>query len=333
MRILVTGGAGFMGSNFVRYMLQKYPDYEIVNLDKLTYAGNLENLADVAENPHYKFVKGDIADEKSVEEAMAGCDAVINYAAETHVDRSITGPKDFAVTDVIGTLTLLDAARKHNIKRYLQISTDEVFGSIESGKASEESPFQPNSPYAASKAGGDHMCRAYFITYDLPTIVTHSCNYYGPYHYPEKVIPLFITNLLEGKKVPLYGAGKNIREWIYTGDHCAAIDAILHKGKIGEVYNISTEEAVDNLALTKMLLKLLDKDEGDIEYVTDRPGHDLRYALDASKLRNELGWQPQYTLEKGLALTVEWYKNNRNWWQKIKSGEFKEYYKKNYEER
>lgn len=330
MKILVTGGAGFMGSNFVRYMLQKYPDYEIVNLDKLTYAGNLENLEDVAQNPRYKFVKGDIADKKAVEESIAGCDAVINYAAETHVDRSITGPKDFAVTDVIGTLTLLEASRQHTIKRYLQISTDEVFGSIESGKATEQSPFQPNSPYAASKAGGDHMCRAYFITYDLPTIVTHSCNYYGPYHYPEKIIPLFITNLLEDKKVPLYGAGKNIREWIYTEDHCAAIDTILHKGKIGEVYNISTEEAVDNLTLTKMLLKLLGKDASSIEYVTDRPGHDLRYALDSSKLRNELGWQPQYNLEKGLAETVEWYKNNRDWWQKIKSGEFKEYYKKHY---
>lgn len=332
MKILVTGGAGFMGSNFIRHMLQKYPDYKIVNLDKLTYAGNLENLKDVENNPNYTFIKGDIADEAVVAKAIEDCDAVINYAAETHVDRSITGPKDFAVTDVIGTLTLLEASRQNNIERYIQISTDEVFGSVEKGKATEKTPFAPNSPYAASKAGGDHMCRAFLVTYDLPVIVTHSCNYYGPYHYPEKIIPLFITNLLEGKKVPVYGEGKNVREWIYTEDHCAAIDTILHKGKVGEVYNISTEEGINNLSLTKMLIKLLGKDEDSIEFVTDRPGHDLRYALDSSKLRNDLGWSPKYNLEEGLKLTVDWFKQHEGWWKKIKSGEYKEYYRKQYNE-
>ncbi len=333
MKILVTGGAGFMGSNFIHYILKKYPDYEIVNLDKLTYAGNLENLKDIEHDERYTFVKGDIADEKVVENAVEGVDAIINYAAETHVDRSITGPKDFAMTDVIGTLTLLEAGRQHNIPKYIQISTDEVFGSYESGTATEETPFAPNSPYAASKAGGDHMCRAYWVTYKYPTIVTHSINYYGPYHYPEKIIPLFITNLLEDKKVPIYGSGKNYREWIYTEDHCAAIDAVLHKGKAGEVYNISTGEGTDNLTLTKKLLALLEKDDSSIEFVTDRPGHDLRYALDATKIRTELGWQPQYTLDEGLRLTVQWFKEHKEWWEKIKSGEYKKYYEQQYGER
>ncbi len=319
-----------MGSNFIRYMLKKYPDYSVINLDKLTYAGNLENLKDIAKNPRYQFVKGDIADEAVVNQVMPGVDAVINYAAETHVDRSITGPKDFATTDVLGTLTLLEAGKKHGVKRHIQISTDEVFGSIEEGEFTENSPFLPNSPYSASKAGGDHLCRAYWITYQYPTIVTHSCNYYGPYHYPEKLIPLAITNLLEGKKVPVYGEGKQVREWIFTQDHCRAVDAVLHKGIDGEVYNIGTGQTSDNLSLVEILLRLLDKDESAIEFVKDRPGHDFRYAIDHTKISKELGWEPQLSLEDGLKQTVQWYKDNRSWWEKIKSGEYKNYYAKQY---
>lgn len=333
MKLLVTGGAGFMGSHFVRYILNKYPDYSVVNLDKLTYAGNLDNLLDIASDPRYTFIQGDIADESIVQDVVTGIDAVINYAAETHVDRSIQEPRSFAITDVIGTLTLLQAVRDHKISRYIQISTDEVFGSITEGKAKENSPFEPNSPYSASKAGGDHLCRAFFVTYNTPAIITHSCNFYGPYHYPEKLIPLFITNLLDNKKVPLYANGKNIREWIYTEDHCRAIDLILHKGKEGEIYNISTEQAVDNLTLTRKLLDLLDKDESYIEHVKDRPGHDFRYALDATKLRDQLGWQPTYDLDAGLKMTVEWYKKNPLWWQKIKSGEYQKYYQQQYGKR
>ncbi len=331
MQLLVTGGAGFMGSNFIRYILKKYPDYQIISLDKLTYAGNLDNLKDISQNPNYKFIKGDIADEKIVEQAIKGVDIVLNYAAETHVDRSISGPKDFAITDVVGTLTLLEAAKQAGIKRYIQISTDEVFGSADDNKKFTESTcFEPNSPYAASKAGGDHLCRSFWVTYKFPTIVTHSCNFYGPFQYPEKIIPLFITNLIEGKKVPLYGDGKNVREWIYTEDHCSAIDLILHKGVDGEVYNISSEEAVENIELTNMILELLDKDESFIEYVEDRPGHDFRYLVDSSKIRGELGWVPKYTLKEGLMLTIEWYKQNKSWWQKIKSGEYKKYYARQY---
>lgn len=307
-----------MGSNFIRYILNKYPDYKIVNLDKLTYAGNLENLKDVENNPRYTFVKGDIADESMVRQAIEGVDVVINYAAETHVDRSIKGPKDFAMTDVIGTLTLLEAGRTSGVKKHIQISTDEVFGSADDGRRfTENTPFKPNSPYSASKAGGDHMCRAYWKTYAYPTVVTHSCNYYGPYHYPEKIIPLFITNLLENKKVPVYGNGKNLREWIYTEDHCAAIDLVLHKGKDGEVYNISTEEGIENIELTKMILRLLGRDESFIDFVKDRPGHDFQYLVDSTKIRQELGWQPKFTFKQGLELTIEWYKQNEKWWRSI----------------
>jgi dTDP-glucose 4,6-dehydratase len=310
MKILVTGGAGFMGSNFIRHIIKKYPTYQIVNLDKLTYAGNLDNLSDVAKNANYTFVKGDIADEKIVREVMQGVDLVVNYAAETHVDRSIVGPKDFALTDVIGTLTLLEEARKQGVKKFVQISTDEVFGSADDNKRfKEDSPFATNSPYSASKAGGDHLCRAYWKTYGFPTIVTHSCNFYGPYQYPEKIIPLFITNILQGKKVPLYGNGKNVREWIYTEDHCHAIDLIIHKGIAGEVYNISTEEGLENIELAGKILKLLGKDESSIEFVPDRLGHDFKYLVDSSKLRHELGWKPTVSFEEGLKNTIEWYKN------------------------
>lgn len=330
MKILVTGGAGFMGSNFVRYILSTYPAYEVVNLDKLTYAGNLENLKDVEDNPRYHFVKGDIADERAVADATKGVDAIINYAAETHVDRSIMDPKAFILTDVLGTYTLLESVRKNSIPRYIQVSTDEVFGSLPDGAFHESSPFGPNSPYAASKAGGDHLCRAYVKTYGAPVIVTHSCNFFGPYQYPEKLLSLFITNLLEGKKVPLYGDGENVREWIYTEDHCRAIDMILHKGKGGEVYNIGTGDRFTNLALTRMILQALGKGEDMIERVKDRPGHDRRYAIDSEKIKKELGWAPRYTFKDALTKTVQWYKENEAWWKPLKSGEYLAYYKKQY---
>lgn len=319
MKILVTGGAGFIGSNFVRYILKKYPDYKIVNFDKLTYAGNLENLKDVDENPNYEFVKGDIADEKAISDVLAigDFDAIVNYAAETHVDRSITGPKDFIMTDVLGTYTLLEAARKYKIKRYIQISTDEVFGSTLDGAFTEKSPFMPNSPYSASKAGADHLCRAYFITYGLPVIVTHSCNVYGHYQYPEKIIPLFVTNLIRGRKVPVYGDGENIREWLYTEDHCNAIDLVLHKGKDGEVYNIGSGHEISNIELTYQILHDLNKGEEEIVHVKDRLGHDRRYAIDFSKIKNELGFVPKYSFNEALKDTIDWYVKNQWWWEKL----------------
>jgi dTDP-glucose 4,6-dehydratase len=331
MKLLVTGGAGFMGSNVIHYLLKKYPEYSIINLDKLTYAGNLENLKDIESDPRYKFVKGDIADPNIINELIPQVDAVINYAAETHVDRSILSPREFAETDVLGTLTILNSIREHgNNVRLVQISTDEVFGSIEQGQFTEQSPFEPNSPYAASKAGGDLMCRAFFVTYKTPVVVTHSCNFYGPYHYPEKLIPLAITNALEGKKIPVYGDGNQIREWIYTEDHCTAIDAVLHKGTDGEIYNIGTEDERKNLDTINLILNLTGKGRDLIEYVKDRPGHDRRYSLSTKKIRKELGWQPQVNFEEGLRQTVEWFKNNEEWWKNVKSGQYQSYYEKQY---
>lgn len=331
MTFLITGGCGFMGSNFIRCLLNNYPDVQVINLDALTYSGNPENLADVENDSRYRFVKGGIEDEDVVQTIFSeGVDYVINYAAETHVDRSILDPKAFVVTDVIGTYTLLEAARTHGIKRFIQISTDEVFGSIQDGKFTEKSPFEPNSPYAASKAGADLLCRAYVKTYGLPVIVTHSCNFYGPYQYPEKVIPLFITNLFEGKKIPLYGDGKNVREWIFTEDHCRAIDTIVQKGVDGEVYNIGTGDEIANVDLTHKILTLTGASDDMVEPVADRLGHDRRYAIDASKLRT-LGWSPQKSFDEGLMETVQWYKDNESWWRTLKSGEhYKEYYQKQY---
>lgn len=319
MNLLITGGAGFMGSNFIRYILKKYSDYEIVNLDKLTYCGNLNNLRDIEKDKRYTFIKGDIADEKTVNDIFSAnkIDAVVSYAAETHVDKSITSPRGFVITDVLGTCTLLEAVKKYKTGRYIQISTDEVYGSTESGSFSEISPFMPNSPYSASKAGADHLCRAYFVTYGLPVIVTHSCNVFGPYQYPEKIIPLFITNLIRGLKVPLYGDGKNVREWIYADDHSIAIDEILHKGKPGETYNIGTENEIENIELTKMILKEMGFNEDKIEYVKDRLGHDKRYSIDFSKIKNEIGWTPKYSLKEALSQTIDWYKNNKWWWEKL----------------
>lgn len=331
MKILITGGAGFMGSNFIHYIFKKYPDYKIVNLDKLSYAGNLDNLKDIESDPRHQLIKGDICDEKLVEELAKDVDVIVNYAAETHVDRSIMDPSAFVKTDVLGTYNLLEAAKKFNHQRYIQISTDEVFGSIKTGKFTEESPFKPNSPYAASKAGADLLCRSYVVTYKMPVIVTHSCNYFGPYHYPEKFIPIAITNLLEGKKVPVYGKGINIREWIYTEDHCRAIDLVLHKGIPGEVYNISTEDEWKNIDVIKLILKIMGKEESLIEFVKDRPGHDLRYSIDASKIKNELGWEPEYKFEDALKETIEWFKKNKQWWENIvNSSDYKEYYEKQY---
>lgn len=330
MKFLITGGAGFMGSNFIRYLLDNYPEFEIVNLDKLTYAGNLENLKDVEENTRYEFVKGDIADEKVVDQVLQkGIDQIINFAAETHVDRSIHGAKSFIMTDVFGTYTLLEAAKKYEIKKYIQISTDEVFGSTEDGEFFEDTAFEPNSPYSASKAGGDHLVRAYWKTYDLPTIVTHSCNFYGPYQYPEKLIPLFVTNLIEGKKIPVYGDGQQIREWIFVPDYCRALDTIIQQGEIGEVYNIGTGYRKTNLEITKMILELMGQGEDMIEYVKDRPGHDQRYAVNSDKLR-QLGWQPDVPFDQGIKETIEWYRERENWWKRLKSGEYLDYYKKQY---
>ena len=333
MKILITGGAGFMGSHFIKYILNKYSGWQAINLDKLTYAGNLDNLKEIEENPNYQFIKGDIADFEDVKKAIgAGVDLIINFAAETHVDRSILEPSAFIKTDIFGTYNLLEATRAGKAKKMIQISTDEVFGMAHdmNEEFDEETKFDPSSPYSASKAGGDHLCAAYFKTYGTPVIITHSCNFYGPNQYPEKIIPLFITNLLEGKKIPVYGEGKQFREWIFVSDYCRAIDAILQSGRIGEVYNIGTRDRRANIETTKSILDLLGKDERLIEYVKDRPGHDFGYAVNPDKLMNELGWKPEVLFIDGLRQTVDWYKNNENWWKKIKSGEYLEYYKKQY---
>ena len=331
MKILITGGAGFMGSHFIKYILARHANWKIINLDKLTYAGNLENLKEIEDNPNYSFVKGDIANAEDVERAIGdGVDKIINYAAETHVDRSIFDPEAFIRTDIFGTYNLLEAARQHDVAQYIQISTDEVFGSISEGTFDENSPFAPNSPYSASKAGADHLCRAYFVTYGVPVIVTHSCNFYGANQYPEKLIPLFVTNLIEGKKVPIYGPGDAWREWIFTDDHCSAVETIMEKGESGEVYNIGTGYEKQNMEVAKFILKELGFGEEMIEYGSNRPGHDFRYAINCKKLRG-LGWAPRVEWEEGLRRTIKWYKENENWWKKIKSGEYLEYYKKQYE--
>ncbi|MBU1149055.1 dTDP-glucose 4,6-dehydratase [Patescibacteria group bacterium] len=333
MRILVTGGAGFMGSNYIKYVLREHPNYSVVNLDKLTYAGNLKNLETVRNNKRYKFVKGDIANEKIVNNIIKNkIEVIVNFAAETHVDRSILGPRDFINTDVVGTHNLLEAARQHKIKRYIQISTDEVYGSIKSGKFREDSPFMPNSPYSASKASADLMVRAYVKTYNLPAIVTHSCNNFGPYQYPEKLIPLFATNLIQGKKIPVYGKGQNVREWIYVEDHSRAIYKILTKGQVGEIYNIGTGWEKSNMEITSLILRLLQKDEKMIKYVKDRPGHDWRYSVNSNKLR-KIGWQPAFTFADAMKLTISWYKHNIKWWKPLKSGQYLNYYKKQYGKR
>lgn len=317
MKLLITGGAGFIGSNFVRYILDKYPDCNITNLDKLTYAGNLENLSGIEKNKNYRFVQGDICDEQLVQKLIKDADAVINFAAETHVDRSIKGSAEFTRTNIEGTRVLLDAAKNCRIKKFIQISTDEVYGSILNGSFKETDALNPNSPYSASKAAADLLARSYFATHNMPVIITRTCNNFGPYQYPEKIMPLFITNLLEGKKVPLYGDGMNVREWIYVKDNCGAIDLVMQKGEAGEIYNIGSDDEKTNLELTDILLKELGKTESFIEYVKDRKGHDRRYSLDCSKIIN-IGWKPEYNFEKSVKETIKWYKENEKWWRKLK---------------
>lgn len=333
MKLLITGGAGFIGSNFIRYIFNKYPDYKIINLDKLTYCGNLENLRDIENNPNYAFVKGDIADGKIVDQIVSRRpEAILNFAAESHVDRSILDPQSFIKTDILGTQTLLEAAKRHQIERFIQISTDEVYGSIKEGSFTEESPLRPNSPYAASKTGADLLVRAYQQTFGLPILITRSSNNFGPYQYPEKLIPLVVTNLLEGQKVPVYGDGQQIRDWLYVMDNCAGIDFVLHHGQIGDIYNISGHNERTNLEITQIILEQLTKDESSIEHVADRPGHDRRYSLDSTKLQ-KMGWHPRYEFGEAMAKTVQWYQDNPQWWQPLKSGQYLEYYRKQYQER
>lgn len=315
-RLLITGGCGFIGSNFIRHILNKYDNYSITNLDKLTYAGNPDNLKDISKNKRYKFVKGDIADAKVAEKAAKDCEVIVNFAAETHVDRSIHGASEFVRTNIFGTHTLLEVAKKLKTGRYIQISTDEVFGSISEGSFKEDDPLRPNSPYSASKAGADLLTRSYFVTYKLPIIITRSSNNFGPYQYPEKVIPLFVTNLLQGKKIPLYADGMNVRDWLYVIDNCEAIDLIMHKGKTGQIYNIGGTTEITNLELTYNVLDMLGKDRSSIEYVKDRPGHDKRYSLDITKLK-ALGWSPRHDFKEALETTIDWYKNNKPWWRKL----------------
>ncbi len=329
--ILITGGAGFIGSNFVKYMLDKYSDYDIVNLDALTYCGNLENLKDIENMDNYTFVKGDIRDKDLVYDLVSKSDFVINFAAESHVDRSIADPEIFIKSNVLGTQVLLNAAKDCGVEKYIQISTDEVYGTLgETGYFSETTPLQPNSPYSASKAGGDLITRAYFETFDLPVNITRCSNNYGPYQFPEKLIPLMISNALEDKKLPIYGDGKNIRDWLHVYDHCQAIDLVLHEGKLGEVYNIGGHNERQNIQIVKLILEALGKDESLIEFVADRLGHDRRYAIDADKIRNELGWEPKYTFETGIKETIQWYLDNREWMDQVKSGEYQQYYEKMY---
>ena len=316
MRLLVTGGAGFIGSNFIRYMLQKYPQYEITNLDKLTYAGNLENCADFAANPRYKFVKGDVCDFELVKKTAKDCTAIINFAAESHVDRSIQSSGEFVKTDVLGTQKLLEAARVLDVKKYFQISTDEVYGSVEKGVFTEESPLAPNSPYAASKAGADLLVLSYNKTHGMFTLISRSSNNYGPYQHPEKLIPKAITNLLLGKKIPIYGSGKQVRDWLYVLDNCEGIDVVLHKGKSGEIYNIGGECEKANLEIVENILRALGKDKNSIEHVSDRKGHDFRYSLSCEKAKG-LGWKRKVKFDDGIKETVEWYKKNKNWWGKL----------------
>ena len=314
MKMLVTGGCGFIGSCFVRHILNKYPDYMVINLDALTYCGNLENLSDIESKPNYKFVHGNICDKKLVRELISEVDCVINFAAESHVDNSIKTPEIFIETNVQGTLNLLQASKEIGVDRFLQVSTDEVYGSLgKNGYFYETTPLSPNSPYSASKASADLLVRAYHETYGLPVLNTRCSNNYGPYQYPEKLIPFFISKLLRGEKVPVYGDGLNVRDWLYVYDHCEAIDVVLHKGRVGEVYNIGGHNEKTNLEITKILLDAMGKDESSIEFVQDRLGHDRRYAISNDKITGELGWKPSLTFEEGIKLTIDWYLNNQQW--------------------
>jgi len=328
---LVTGGAGFIGSNYIHFLFEKYDDVKVVNLDKLTYAGNLANLADLKDNPNYVFVKGDICDVEVVEKIFTDHhpDYVVNFAAESHVDRSIGKPDDFIKTDMFGVFVLLEAAKKNGIERFVQISTDEVYGSINEGSFTEESPLKPSNPYSASKAGGDRLAYSYFATYGLPVIITRASNNFGPFQYPEKLIPLFVTNAIEDKLLPLYGDGKNIRDWLYVKDHCSGIEFALKNGIIGEVYNIAGASEKENIEITNLILRFLDKPKSLIRPVQDRLGHDRRYSLNAGKLY-ELGWKQAFKFDEALRFTVQWYVERTDWWRPLKSGEYLEFYKKHY---
>jgi dTDP-glucose 4,6-dehydratase len=333
VRVLVTGGAGFIGSNFARYAARTHPAWEIVVLDKLTYAGRRENLADLEGRPGFRFVKGDIADPAAVAEVLPGCDYVVNFAAETHVDRSLYDAGGFIMTDVYGTFVLLEAARRaEGLKRFVQISTDEVYGSVETGSSTESDPLMPRNPYSASKAGADRLAYSYWATYRLPVIVTRASNNYGPFQFPEKVIPLFVTHALDGIPLPLYGDGMNVRDWLHVDDHCRALDLLLEKGAPGETYNVGGGNEVPNIELTRRILALLGKPETLIRPVTDRPGHDRRYSLDCGRLRG-LGWSAQVPFDEGLRATVEWYRANEAWWRPLKenSAAFREHYQRHYE--
>jgi dTDP-glucose 4,6-dehydratase len=335
LKILVTGGAGFIGSNFIRYFLRTHPRSTVVNLDKLTYAGNLDNLSDLQAHPAYHFIRGDICDAGCVRDILAQpIDAVVHFAAESHVDRSIADAHEFIRTNVQGTCTLLEASRRAKLPRFLHISTDEVYGTVPPGEyADEQSPLQPNSPYAASKAASDLLVRCFWQTYRFPALLTRSVNNYGPYQFPEKLIPLMLTNALEGKPLPVYGDGLNERDWIFVEDHCQALDRLLHSGRPGETYNIGYGPPLANLNVVRSLLRILHMSEDQIKFVEDRPGHDRRYALDSSKIRRELGWEPTVTFEEGLLRTVEWYRGHADWVQKTKSGEYREFYQRFYENR
>lgn len=336
MKLLVTGGAGFIGSNFILYWLSHHRNDLVVNLDKLTYAGNLDNLKSIEHDPSYKFIKGDICDTDLVREIMDGVDTVVHFAAESHVDRSIKRPQDFVVTNVVGTQVLLDIAVEKKVKRFHHVSTDEVFGSLElnsSDKFNEQTPYNPHSPYSASKAASDHLVRAYADTYGLPITITNCSNNFGPFQFPEKLIPLAITNLLEDKKVPVYGDGLYVRDWLQVEDHCRAIEAVLMNGRVGETYCVGgMTQDISNLEIVKKIIILLGKDDSMINFVKDRPGHDRRYAIDWSKINRELGWHPAYDFETWLQKTVDWYRENREWWKRLKNAEFEKYYEGQYGE-
>lgn len=332
MKLLVTGGAGFIGSNYVMYMLEQYPDYEIINVDALTYAGNLENLKSLEGNKRHTFIKSDITDAVQMDRLIGqGVDVVVNFAAESHVDRSIMEPDVFVRTNVNGTQALLEAAKKHNITKFVQVSTDEVYGSLgPTGLFTEDTPLQPNSPYSASKAGGDMLVRAYHETFGLPVNITRCSNNYGPLQFPEKLIPLMISRALNDEALPVYGDGLNIRDWLYVEDHCSAIDLVIHKGRNGEVYNIGGNNERTNIHIVKTILEQLGKPESLIQYVQDRLGHDRRYGIDPTKTMTELGWKPKHNFETGIKETIQWYLDNKDWWTRIQSGAYQEYYEKQY---
>jgi dTDP-glucose 4,6-dehydratase len=338
MKVLVTGGCGFIGSNFIRYMLKSYPSYSLINIDKLTYAGNLENLLEISRSPHYDFIRADITEASRMEELInKGVDAIVNFAAESHVDRSIEDPSAFMKTNVFGTFVLLEGVRKTHPNRrirFIHISTDEVYGSLaETGAFTEETPLAPNSPYSASKTAADLLVRAYHRTYGLPCLVTRCSNNYGPYQFPEKLIPLMISNAIEDKELPIYGDGMHIRDWIYVEDHCRALDLVLHHGREGEVYNIGSRNERPNLTVAKTILDRLGKPYSLIRFVTDRLGHDRRYAIDFSKIESQLRWRPSISFEEGIRRTVDWYLTHQEWWRKIKTGEYRDYYDRMYRNR